>query len=44
MFPERVLAKARLLPSGLNAGAKAWLPARSPLRFATLCPSKIFAR
>jgi hypothetical protein len=44
MLPERLLAKARLFPSGLNAGAKAWPSPFSPLRFATLWPSKILAR
>ena len=43
-LPDRLLAKARAFPSGLNEGAKACASPFSPLRLETLWPSKIFAR
>src|SRR5438445_2533893 len=44
MLPERLLAKAMRFPSGLKAGAKAWLSPFSPLTLGVLLPSKMEAR
>jgi hypothetical protein len=44
VLPARLLAKARLFPSGLKEAPKIWLSPFSPLRLATLWPSKILAR